>query len=117
MGVLSSVDFVPPVFSGTSLGISGGVSRSFPFPVSDYFVWEPSVSWEGILVSFIFPLGFSLSCVFVSNPGGGPSCSGGVVETSPCKLLGRELRLWHWNDTNLVYESGGMACTLFITSS
>jgi hypothetical protein len=65
MGLPSSVDVVPHVFSGTSLGISGGVSCSFPFPVSDSFVWEPSVSWEGISVSFILPLVFALSCVFV----------------------------------------------------
>jgi hypothetical protein len=58
-----------------------------------------------------------LSCIFVSKPGGGPSCSGGGVETSPCKLLGSQLRLWLWNDAKLICELGGMACTLLNTSS
>jgi hypothetical protein len=115
MGLPSSVDAVPPVFSGTSLGISGDVSSSFPFPASDYFVWEISVSCEGIPVSFILPLVFSLSCIFVSKPGGGPSCSGGGVVASPCKILGKQLRLWLWNDAKPICELGGRACTLFNT--
>jgi hypothetical protein len=38
IGLPSSVDVVPPIFSGISLMIYGVVSSSFPFSVSDSFV-------------------------------------------------------------------------------
>ena len=93
MGIPISVDVVPPVFSKTSLGISGDVSSSFPFPASDSFIREIYVSCEGISVSFILPLVFALSCIFISKPGGGPSCSGGGVMGSPCKPFGKKIHL------------------------
>jgi hypothetical protein len=117
MGIPSSIDVVPPVFSEKPLGISGDVSSSFPFPASDSFIWEIYVSCEGISVSFIFPLVFDLSCIFISKLGGGPSCSGGGVIASPCKILGKKLHLWLWNDVKPICESGDRAYTLFNTSS
>jgi hypothetical protein len=117
MGLPRSVDVVPLVFSGTSLGIFGDVSSFFPFPASDSFVSKFSASCEGIPVSFILPLVFVLSCIFVSKPRGGHSYSGDGVVASPYKFLGKHIHLWLWNDAKPICVSSGKSCTLFNTSS
>jgi hypothetical protein len=93
MGLPSSVDVVPPTFFGKISGIFEGVYNSFPFLASDFSIWGTSASCEGISPSFIFPFVFALSYTFVSNPGGGPSFSGGGVVDSPYKLFGKQLLL------------------------